>query len=358
MTAEYPKIQAFEKKNPTTVKPGMAGKIAVIGSFNTTETNPVYYDDLDEAYKKLGTDTSFNGVAVLKDLFFGASGLLVVNTTKWTAGLTENDDPVADKSITTVDLVNALAKIKNEKFDSIFIAELLTDAFLPIITDFLDDRLLNKMPAGFTGAINRSTLPEYTTTAGLFKDYSYGVVTQQLKVNDELLSLLRSGAYWTGVVAGLNVGNSMTKKVMPNVSGITPEYIFETVEEGYSGLDLLKLGLTTFECIDRENNIYVCVNSEQPNGYDLYINRVRDYVLREMALITFLGDRNRQLTLGQIEQELDRVRDVCVNTLDLLEDIEYHVVKKNSKCVDVFLDKLLFAGVITDINVYFTIEVQ
>lgn len=355
MTAVYPKVQAFKKDNPVTLRPGMAGKVVVIGSFDTEETAPMFFSDLDKAYKALGNDMNFNGVSVLNDLFVGASGILAVNTTTWTG---EGDNKTPEKEITTAKLTEALAKIKQEKFDCIFIAELLTDEFLPILTAFLDERMLNKMPAGFGGACSRPDIATYAVTSELLKDHCYGVVTQAFKVNDETLTLLQSGAYWTGVVAGLNVGNSMTKKIMPGVTGLTPEYTFETVQTGYSGLDLLELGFMTFECLDRENDVYCCVNSEQPNGYDLYINRVRDYVLREMALITFLGDRNRTLTLGQIEQELDRVRDKCVNTLDLLEDIEYHIVKRNADCVDVYVDRLLFAGVITTINVYFTIEVE
>ena len=354
MTATYPKVQAFKKDNPIQIRPGIAGKVALIGSFNSEETAPVYYSDLDLAYKELGSDTTFNGVAVLEDLFVGASGILAVNTTTWTG---TGNEKTPDKSITTAKLTDALAKIKHEKFDCIFIADLLTDAFLPIITDFLDERQLNKIPAGFGGACSRTTLQEYTATSELLGEHCYGVVTQQFKVKNNLLSLLKYVAYWTGVVAGLNVGNSMTKKIMPGVNGLEPEYNFEVSENGFTGLDLLQLGFMTFECLDRENNIYCCVNSEQPNGYDLYINRVRDYVLREMALITFLGYRNRALTLGQVEQELDRVRDVCVNTLDLLEGIDYHIVKAGANCVDVYVDRLLFAGVITEINVYFTVEV-
>ena len=110
--------------------------------------------------------------------------------------------------------------------------------------------------------------------------------------------------------------------------------------------------------LEIEINKYVVVNSEQPNGYDLYINRVRDFVVKEMSLHQFLGDRNRTATLNEIKQELDRVKDKCVNTLDLLEDIEYNVVKKSAECVDVNITKLLFAGIITEIDVYITIEVE
>ena len=77
-----------------------------------------------------------------------------------------------------------------------------------------------------------------------------------------------------------------------------------------------------------------------------------------MSLHQFLGDRNRKATLNEIKQEVDRVKEKCVNTLDLLEDIEYNVEKKSPNCVDINLTKLLFAGIITEIDVYITIEVE
>ena len=147
----------------------------------------------------------------------------------------------------------------------------------------------------------------------------------------------------------------MTMTAVPKVNGVSPELSFEN---GGNGLALLESGVTTFRCQDRANNRYIVVNSEQPNGYDLYINRTRDFVVKEMSLHQFLGDRNRTKSLNEIKQELDRVKDRCVNTLDLLEDIEYDVVKKSGKCVDVNINKLLFADIITEIDVYITIEVE
>ena len=76
-----------------------------------------------------------------------------------------------------------------------------------------------------------------------------------------------------------------------------------------------------------------------------------------MSLHQFLGDKNRESTLNEIKQELDRVKHDCVDTLDLLEDINYTVAKKDVNCVDVYIDSLVFAGLITEIDVYVKIEV-
>jgi len=342
--ATLPKVQVYTKKNPVKSKPGLASKIAVVGAFEEDVTDPVLCVSLDEAHEKLGSDETYNGVSSLKHLFYGASSVLAVNTTTKTGS---GANITVDKSLTPAKLTSALSKISGEDFDMLFVAEIIPSTLIGIITQFLDNRYLNKFPSGYVCYRDFD--------ADLAGDFCYGLINQKLTVNGTLLSEVESSAYYCGLLASLNVGNSMTMKVVPQVTGIEPELSFET---GQSGATLLADGVTLFKCQDRANDKYVVVNSELPNGYDLYINRTRDFVVKEMSLHQFLGERNREATLNEIKQELDRVKDRCVNTLDLLEDIEYNVEKKSPKCVDINITKLLFAGIITEIDVYITIEVE
>lgn len=349
MTAIVPKIQVYNKKNPKVPTPGMAGRIAVIGAFDSTETEPLFIENLDDAYEQLGTDkTTYKGVAVLDKLFYGADGIIAVN-------VTEKSGSTVTTDITTTNLTAALAKIKKERFDMLFVADVLTDTFLPIITTFTDERYLNKLPIGYIGCVTGADASAYTATAALNSDACYGLLTQSFSINDNTLTMLESAAYYCGVVASTNIGASMTAKQVPDVTALGTTYTFET---GDLGKTLVGLGYTVLNCYDRENRIYEVVNSEQFNGYDLYINRVRDYVIREFALHDFLGERNRTATYSEIQQEIDRVKTRCVKSLDLLADIEYHLVKKSTKCVDINITKLLFDDIITEIDVYITIEVQ
>ena len=77
-----------------------------------------------------------------------------------------------------------------------------------------------------------------------------------------------------------------------------------------------------------------------------------------MNLHKFLGDKNSTKTIGGIQSEIDRVKVKCIGTLDLLAGIDYHIVRRSSKCVDVYIDRLLFDEIIFEMNVYVTIEVQ
>jgi len=342
--ATLPKVQVFRKKNPVKSKPGLASKIALIGAFEQDLSDPVLCIGLDDAHEKLGTDKTYDGISCLNYLFYGASSILAVNTTTKTG---TGDNITVDKSLTPDKLTTALSKISGEDFDMLYVAYRVDNNIIPIITTFLDKKFQDKFPAGY------ACYSDFD--ARLAGDFCYGLIKQRLTVNDTLLSEVDSGAYYCGILASLNVGNSMTMKVVPEVTAISPELSFET---GQNGANLLEDSYTLFKCLDRGNNKYVVVNSELPNGYDLYINRTRDFVVKEMSLHQFLGDKNRKASLNEIKQELDRVKDRCVNTLDLLEDIEYTVEKKSPSCVDINITRLLFSGIITEINVYITIEVE
>ena len=347
MTAKIPQIHRYLKKTQLINRPGMSGKIAVVGAFDSVETEPQLFATVGEAQDTFGTDTTYNGCAVIPYLFKGASSVLAVNITTESSGTRQ-------KTITTTNLTNALAKIKNEDWDILFVADILTDAFIPIINSCMAERFELTYPSGYTGALGGTTSAN-VTSAGLVNDFCYGLNTQAFTLEDSTeLNVLLSTAYYTGLIAGMNVGNTFTMKTVDGVIGVTPELSFET---GGDGKQLLEAGITTIRCADRSNNRFIVVNSEQPNGFDLYINRTRDFVCKEFQLHEFLGRRNREATLDEIKQELSRVEMLCVDTLDLLEDINYDVVKKDANCVDVYIDSLTFAGIITEIDIYVKVEV-
>ena len=360
MTAEVPSIHVYYSKDLPANPParnGYAKKIALIGAFDTTEENPKLFNTLTEATDTFGDDTTnYKGCKVLEPLFNGASSILAVNITTETTD-TSGSEPVTtrEKDITTTKLTNALAKIKGEDWDILFIADNLTADFLPIITHLLDEVAEMKYPAGFIGAINAGNVSANVALASLAGEHCYGLINQSFEIAGTSYDLLYSAAYYCGLIAGLYVGNSMTNKRVNGVTGVTPELSFETAGDGKT---LLEAGITTFKCQDRNTNTYVVVNSEQPNELDLYINRVRDYVVKEMNLNRFLGDRNRPKTLNQVIQELDRIKYNCVDTLDLLKDIKYWVEKESAKHAGIHIDELLFDDILTRINVYVRVKID
>ncbi len=347
MTAVYPGIHVEERKTTAKGRGSLLNNIVIVGAFDTLEEDPQLFTGLTEAQEALGTDVTYNGCKILPILFTSGT-LLAVNITTETEG-------VRDKTLTTAKLSAALAKIKGEDFDLVFVADTLADEAIVILDTFLDEISTIKKPAGYINGINRATTSAYLTTAGIAGDHCYGLIMQNLDVEGESYDLLQSAAYYASVIDNMNVGNSMTMKQVPGVTGVSPELSFESNGEGRT---LMGAGITVFKPLNRNDNHYVVVNSEQPNGLDLYVNRVRDYVIKEMNLIKFLGDRNRSPTYNEVIQELDRVKYKCIDTLDLLNDIIYTVEKRDAQTVDVNIISMRFDGIITRINVFYTIEVQ
>lgn len=355
MTAVYPDIHVEEKRRQASGRGGLLNNILLVGAFDTVESNPQLFIGLDEAQEALGTDTSYNGCKVLPILFTSGTLLAVNITTETTTGEGSEAVTTRETTLTTAKLSEALAKVKGEDFDLVFIADSLTDEALVILDTFLNEIHEMKLPAGYINGINRATNSAYLTTAGLAGEHCYGLLHQAFTVNGESYDLLESAAYYASVIDNMSPSNSMTMKQVPGVTGVTPELSFE---DNGAGRVLMGAGLTTLKPQSRRSSKYIVVNSEQPNGLDLYVNRVRDYVIKEMALHQFLGDRNRTPTHDEVIQELDRVKYKCIDTMDLLKDIIYTVEKKDAQTLDINIISMKFDGIITRINVYYSIEVE
>ena len=140
-------------------------------------------------------------------------------------------------------------------------------------------------------------------------------------VNNEQLGLNRSTAYIAGHIAGLNIDNSLTYQEIPGVQSITPEY---STAAGEMGAILLNLNIPFLKCRNRRLKKYYCVNSMLPDGLDLYINRVRDYVLNNIAAETLLGKRNTRLTENGAITLVEGLKQHYVNELELLK--EYSII--------------------------------
>ena len=349
MTAKIPKIVVYNKKSAKSPGTGEAGKIACIGAFKTTETTPTLFTSLADAQDSLGSDTTFDGCAALPYLFMnGATSVLAVNVSTESSG-------TWTKTVDATNLAASFAKIKGEDWDILFVAAPITDAFIALIDAYLEATFEMKYPAGFIGALTGATDAANITTAGAAGEHCYGLITQQYTVNGTQLSVLNSAAYYCGLIAGMRVANTMTMKTLPGVTAVSPELSFET---GGAGKALLEAGITTVRCANRNAGRYIVVNSEQPNGLDLYVNRGRDYVIKALSLHQFLGERNRDLTLNDIKFEVNRVKSEVINTYDIVKDIEYSVEKKSADTVDIHITKLVFDGIITEIDVYVTVEVE
>lgn len=355
--ATIPRIKFYKKDNPVVVDKTRAGRIAVLGAFDsenkaTVSDNiytftPVNIVDLDDA-KKLGTDTTnYPNLTTLPLLFKGASSMLAVDMT--VGGSTP------DKTIDVAKLAPALNTIKEEQFDILYICAEITDEMLSIVKVFCDNRLEDKMPCGFLGVGTRASATAYATTQALLPETTYGFVTQKLEYENDNLNLIETGALYAALVASEKLDTSFTNKILEGVTDIQDEYTFASTDLGYK---LVELGFTVFKITDRQNNTVRVVNGKQANGLDVYVNRVRDAIIREFNLDLFLGTKSNERTLLNINAECARIKNMFTDTLGFIVDLEYNVEKTAPECINVNLTKIVFDGIITEIDVYYTIKVQ
>lgn len=157
------------------------------------------------------------------------------------------------------------------------------------------------------------------------------------------------------------MGNSLTAKVLNDVTSIGTSYTFTTADDGTPidlGAKLVGYGFFVVRLIDALNNTYEVVNSANPNGLDLYIGRVTDYIVNDFALREFLGDKNINPTHDLIKMECNRLYTKFCKNLRLIEGINYTVEKEGPKKVNVIINELLFADIITKINLSIAIKVE
>ena len=110
---------------------------AVIGAFDAEVTDLTLVRNAREAHTLFGntaTVGNFKGTDAIDNLFRGVSTLLVANITTWS----DDDTPVAQTTLTTEKLEAALNKLHNERFDTLFIADELTDAQQAIVSAWVD----------------------------------------------------------------------------------------------------------------------------------------------------------------------------------------------------------------------------
>lgn len=351
------KIKPAETKIIT--QPGMAGSVAVVGAFPSTTPEIFALTGIRNAAEIIGTDTTYSGVSAINHIFRrdgGASSVIGVNITTTTG----SGDNVTEETTLTVDkLTGALNSLKGEKFDILFVAATLDDSGLETVKDFLAEAYDVQKPVGVVLPLSRTSVDgvsaSYKTAAEIFKPVSsYGLIDQQYIVDNTVLSIVDSAAHYCGLVAGKKVDESMTMKELPDVTGVIPEYEFSDSQDGNK---LVGYGLTIVRCIDRVNKKFVVVNSEQPSGLDLSVERTKDFVIRQVELESQLGAKTK-LSVTAIRSALETKKQLFKDTLGIIEDLTYKVEKVSSNCVEVYLDSIVFAGILTKIDVYVTVEVE
>lgn len=351
MTNKIPIIKVkSEIKRINTANPYIKDVVCLIGGFETTEkANEVFFaETLAEAEEVYGSDVTVDANAALKQVFRREiSGAIIVN-------VSSGSGDSIQRNITASKLETALAVLNDIEFDTLYLLEDSADANIEALATFAAARFEAKKP--FTSVITctRASKAAYTTTIGKVGDYAIAVLTQPLEVNGTELSLVESGAYLLNTIVRMNVGQSLTAKVLEEVTDVLTVYDESTTVKLS---EMVGMGYFVVRSINPLEGTYEVVNSANANGLDMYMTRVLTYIVNEFALRRYLGERNNTATLSGISMECNRLLTMFRDDLQLVENITYAVSKRDAETVDVILNTIEFSGIITEIDVAITIEV-
>ena len=354
MTNKIPKIEVkSEIKRISTGSPYIKDVVCIIGGFETaTKSGEVFFaETLAEAEEQYRDDSETvlpdANKALIQAFRKDISGAIIVNVTTESSG-------TYSRTVTKAKLQAAVAALTDIEFDILYVVEDAADANIEVVADFADDRFEAKKPFTWVATVTRANKSAYETTIGKVGDYCVAALTQPLEVDGTDLSLVESGGYLLNTIARLNVGYSLTAKVLDDVTDLGTVYDESTTPKLS---ELVGMGYFVLRSINPLEGTYEVVNSANPNGLDLYMTRVLTYIVNEFALRRYLGERNNTATLSGISMECNRLLTMFRDDLSLVENITYAVDKKDAETVDVILNSIEFSGIITEIDVAITIEV-
>ena len=353
--AIIPTITVTQVDNVPKGAPGLAGKVALVAEFSATLTKPVsvssYAAAISTATTAAVTSSSPVGDQVIEPLFRGGANEVVL----------VDISPATSGSPTGAEIVTAATNLE-ENYDILLIPYDLNDTHIGSIKEYIDDRYTASHPVGFVAPITRTAAADYATTAAIFnKGGTFGLVYQQFTVNNTLLTLAQTAAYY----AERKVDVSFTMKTLEGVEAVTPELTFAQASD--LGYKLVENGYPVAKCLNRAEKNFVIVNSRLPHvittsdgeslHLDLYMERTINYIINRFNLEDFLGEKNNNVTLDAIEQRLARVKHECIDTLGLVNDIIYSVEKIDRDTVRTNIEEIIFDGVITEIDANVTYDV-
>lgn len=341
------------------VNPNYAGDFAVIGAFDSEITDLTLCSNVTEAKTKFGvmeTEGNFKGTDAIPFLFIGASSLLVANITTWT----DDETPVAETTLTDAKLTAALNKLHHVDFDILFIAEELTDSQQEIVTAWLDAEFDAQYPHEQISELSKSTAAAYETSIGKFSDKVIYMNTQCFGFNGEILSLNRSTALIAGFIAGTQTNLSLTNREIPGITSVSPEYSTATGELGALLLSLNVPFLKRRFVSSKKTNVFYCVNSALPDGFDIYVYRVRDQILKDIQADVILGQQNGVATENGVVTLMEGLKQKYVQDSGKVNDIKYHIERDpdNTQCINIVIDEIVFNDIITLVNIFYNIRIE
>lgn len=334
---------------------GNAGKVALIGAFPTNSIQIKSYTELIDAQNDLKGEYTPSTIPE-GCVSFGCLPY-IFNSNKQSRGPEEviivNTNYEAETLSYTIDnsaLAAALTVLADEDFDILTIADTLAlgasttlNPMFNTLHTFVTSMYTNQKPAGIITAVG---IPDSTDTSGdtklaalktLFEDKGiYKLITTPIHIKGDTdpLTLAQSGCWHSAFTAGRPVNKSETGKIYEELQGVDTKSLFPiTTTQGVIDWEnLVDAGMHTMKYRNRRLQTIQCINCMTPVGWDMKVERVKNYMIKSLSFADVFGEDNNTPTIEYIKGLFEYEKNVAIDN-NYLTGMEYEITQCNATCV-------------------------
>lgn len=349
MTTVEPHVEIRNVQAIENVEYGAAGKIALVGAFPSVEFKLGLFTTAAQAKAAVvdsgETTTGFKAYDCLDYIFNssrtiqGPESVVIVNTNY-------GKQETSTNAMTNAELGAAFVLLAEEDFDILTLGEPITlkatggiDAKCETIKAFVNSQFLNQKPFGVITSfdLTGATATELATFKTLFNEQGiYKAVVTQNHINGDVsaLTLEQSAAWQAAYTAGRAVNLSETAKTYPTLIGnnTKDQYPASTTASVITFNNLRENGFHTIDYKDRRQQIVKCISNITPVGYDMKIERVKNYMVKRLALSDYLGEDHTSVTKDMIKGRFEYERGLAIRS-NLITDMQYTLISVDAETV-------------------------
>ena len=350
-----PHIEVYDVEKVSQVAYGQAGKIALIGAFPTATFKLDVFTDLDDAKDslkgayRLPNDNSVENSAkdpvpatytafYCLDYIFnstrqsaGAESVLIVNTNYGAGSLVQ--------ASTNQMIADACTLLKEEDFDILTIAEgvgltavvsseTVLNPIWATLKAFVDEQYQAQKPFGIVTGVDMTSAT--STIVGNFKTLFadkgiYKAVSTKVQINGdaEPLNIAQSGCWHSAFTSGRPVNRSETAKQYEGIIGQNTKDVYP-LSATVTYKNLLDTGFHTTRYRNRRTQAIECLSNVTPVGWDMKIERVKNYIVKRLTLADILGEDNNRITRDYLVGVFEREKQLAINN-NYLVDMDYAI---------------------------------
>lgn len=354
-TINEPDVVVTDVERIKTKTYGNAGKIALIGAFPNSTFQINSFSRLEDAQGACGASTIPEACVAYGCLPYifsqddqskGAEDVIIYNTNYGKDTLVY--------TLTNADIANACTVLADEDFDILTVADSIaleaegansTVVVNPIwetLKTFVDSQYRKQMPFGIISSMSiDKTSPTGDTTLASFKALFddkglYKAVTTPAHIRRETnaLTLAQSGCWHSAFTAGRPVNKSETGKIYKNLQGkdSKSEFPITTTSGLIDWENLVDAGVHTTKYHNRRLQSIKCINGMTPAGWDMKVERVKNYIIKRLRFDDVFGEDNNEPTLDFVKGLFEYEKGLALKN-NYLTAMEYEITHCSSDCI-------------------------